>query len=590
MPGITGIFASEPKLPVNLSRLTTMTEALAHEKFHSHRQEIDPNQGSLLGWAWDVAIADHQQIYWNDTRDVGVLFSGENFYDTIPRFLISYESQGLAALRSLNGSFSGVIIDHREKKQILFNDRYGSARIYWHQSGDNFYFSSEAKSLLRVQPALRKIDQRSLGEHYAVGCVLQNRSLYQGIELLPPGSAWTFQVPGRIEKSRYFEPFEWEQQTALSPQDYEEALVDTFQRVLPRYVQASARLGMSLTGGLDSRMILACLPAPEGSLPCYTFGGTYRDCADVRIARQLAQMAGQNHTVIEVGPKFLEQFLHLAERNIYLSDGTMDVSGAVELFVNRIARTIAPIRLTGNYGSETLRANIAFRPRSLPTGIYKSNFREAIAAATETYRQEVAIHRLSFIAFKQVPWHHYARRSIECSQLVPRSPFLDNDLVSLAYRAPAGQENSAQPVLHLIARANQAMGLLGTDRLLRSRRTTILNRAARTWNEFTIRAEYAYDYGMPQWLARVDRAITPLHLEKLFLGRHKFYHFRIWYRTALAKSVRDLARRNQLETWYQPGAVQHVVDSHTSGRANHTLELHRLLSLQLIEQQMLRTP
>ena len=57
-----------------------------------------------------------------------------------------------------------------------------------------------------------------------------------------------------------------------------------------------------------------------------------------------------------------------------------------------------------------------------------------------------------------------------------------------------------------------------------------LGRLAKAWQELTAKAEYAYDYGMPQWLAKIDHLFARLHLEKLFLGRHKFYHFRIWYR------------------------------------------------------------
>jgi len=40
------------------------------------------------------------------------------------------------------------------------------------------------------------------------------------------------------------------------------------------------------------------------------------------------------------------------------------------------------------------------------------------------------------------------------------------------------------------------------------------------YEEFTVKSEYAYDYGMPQWLARIDHILAPLHLEELFLGRH----------------------------------------------------------------------
>ena len=62
----------------------------------------------------------------------------------------------------------------------------------------------------------------------------------------------------------------------------------------------------------------------------------------------------------------------------------------------------------------------------------------------------------------------------------------------------------------------------------------------REYLEFTFKAEYAYDYGMPQPVARIDHAFSRLHLERLFLGRHKFYHFRVWYRDALANYVREM--------------------------------------------------
>ena len=38
---------------------------------------------------------------------------------------------------------------------------------------------------------------------------------------------------------------------------------------------------MSLTGGLDTRMIMAWQKSPPRSLPCYSFGGMFRDCQDV---------------------------------------------------------------------------------------------------------------------------------------------------------------------------------------------------------------------------------------------------------------------------------------------------------------------
>ena len=50
-------------------------------------------------------------------------------------------------------------------------------------------------------------------------------------------------------------------------------------------------LAMSLTGGLDSRMILAWHKPSPGSLPCYSFGGTFRDSQDVLLAREWQEHA-----------------------------------------------------------------------------------------------------------------------------------------------------------------------------------------------------------------------------------------------------------------------------------------------------------
>ena len=112
---------------------------------------------------------------------------------------------------------------------------------------------------------------------------------------------------------------------------------------------------MSLTAGLDTRMIMAWLKLAPGTLPCYTFGGMFRECRDVTLARQVAQSCGQSHQVIKVGKEFLSRFPHYAERAVYLTDGCVDVGRAFDLYLNERVRKIAPVRMTGNYGGEVLR-------------------------------------------------------------------------------------------------------------------------------------------------------------------------------------------------------------------------------------------
>ncbi len=108
--------------------------------------------------------------------------------------------------------------------------------------------------------------------------------------------------------------------------------------------------------------------------------------------------------------------------------------------------------------------------------------------------------------------------------------------------------------------------------------------AQRQASQLTYKAEYAYDYGMPQWAAPIDRLLAGLRPERLFLGRHKFYHFRLWYRDALSRYVRDtLLDSSALSRPYLTRArVEQIVNGHLQGRANHTIEIHKLLTLELV--------
>ena len=418
---------------------------------------------------------------WNEEKNIGSLISGNAFATSADRQWLRsrghrlsdrdntglvhlYEELGIRAFEKLNGWFSGILVDLGRSEAILFNDRYGLNRIYVHEQNGRLFFASEAKSLLAVLPELRELDEQGLAEWFSCGCALGNRTLFRGISLLPPGSAWIFSADGTLKKESYFSSSEWENQPALSSTEFSERLQETFPRVLNRYTNGSEPVAMSLTGGLDGRMIMAWARPNQGGLPCYTFNGSYRDCADVRIARKVAAACGQPHQTISVGDEFLAEFPRLAEQTVRITDGAMDVSGAAELYVNRLARQIAPVRLTGNYGSEILRRHVAFKPRALTSEMFSSDFLPQLAAAARTYSEEAAGNQLSFIAFKQVPWHHYARLAVEQSQISVRSPFLDNDLVALAFQAPPEAAASLAPSLRLIAEGNPVLGQIPTDR------------------------------------------------------------------------------------------------------------------------------
>jgi asparagine synthase (glutamine-hydrolysing) len=146
--------------------------------------------------------------------------------------------------------------------------------------------------------------------------------------------------------------------------------------------------------------------------------------------------------------------------------------------------------------------------------------------------------------------------------------------------------------LRLIADGNAALGRIPTDRGVGGKRNRLLSKASRALLEFQFKAEYAYDMGMPQWVARIDHAFLPLHLERLFLGRHKVFHFRIWYRDALAGYVKEmlLDPRSLSRPYLERKGLEAIVRGHLKGDQNYTNELHKVLTLELVHRLFLENP
>lgn len=603
MPGIVGLVTRMPREWAN-ARLQRMVQSICHESFYETGTLADEALGVFVGWVERKNSFSRSTSLSSESGDLSLIFSGEEYREpesvrslqkqscvsgsSSPPYLLQLLEDDAAFPLSLNGRFHGIALDRKSGTAKLFNDRYGMHRLYYHEAAEAFYFAAEAKSILEVQPELRAIDSRSLGEFVNCGCVLDNRSLFKNVNVIPPGSAWTFARGALEKKESYFQPKEWENQERLAPEAYYQELRDVLTQKLPSYFDEDQHIGMSLTGGLDSRMIMALHPAAPGSLPCYTFGGTYRECQDVVVSRQVAEACHQPYQVIPVGKDFLSDFARYAERAVYLTDGCVRVNRAADLYVNQLAREIAPVRMTGNYGSEVLRWVPAFKPGRPDTGIFAEEFVPHVDAASDTYGRALSGHPVSFAVFRQAPWHHYGLLALEQTQLSVRSPYLDNDLVRTVFRAPdpaiAKTPQNSDICMRLISDGNKRLAMIPTDLGLSGNGSGLSAKARRQLLKFTFKAEYAYDVGMPQWMARADNSLSRLHLERLFLGRHKFSHFRVWYRDALGNYVREmlLDQRALARPYLQGNRVKSLVEGHLRGSQNHTNDIHLLLTLELI--------
>jgi asparagine synthase (glutamine-hydrolysing) len=577
-----------------------MVEALRHEAFYTTGTWADESLGVYVGWAIRKdSFCDGMPVTSEDGT-VTLVFSGEEYRERRAIEALEDRGQKLTGGESsylvhlyeedpnfplgLNGLFHGLVVDQKRGIATLFNDRYGMHRLCCHESNDGFYFAAEAKAILAVRPELRQAESRSLGEFVACSCVLGDRTIFKDIHALPAASTWTFRNGSIQRKNTYFQPREWETQAPVDAEAYYRELRDVFSRNLGLYFAGPERMGMTLTGGLDTRMIMAWHQSAPGSLPCYTFGGTYRDCEDVRLARRIAKLCQQPYEVITVGDEFLARFPKYAERTVYLTEGGVDVYRASDLYVSEQARKIAPAKIVGTYGSEIIRQAVMFKAVMPPLELFRPEFLSYVRQAEDTYAELRREHPLTFAAFRQSPWYHQGILSLESTQLTVRSPYLDNGIVQTIFREPKLNGRHGDIRLRLIRDGSPTLAALRTDRGIGGS-NRLASAFSRAYLEFTFKAEYAYDYGMPQWVAQVDHALAPLHLERLWLGRHKLSHFRVWYRDALSEYVREilLDRRTLSRPYLQPKAVEAMVNGHTRKGLNYTSMIHKLLTLELLQ-------
>ncbi len=599
MPGIVGLITKMPRERAEME-LSRMVEALRHESFYETGTWIDESSGVYVGWTvLKNSFADGMPLH-NERGDVCLVFSGEEYRDleTVrglkerghsldldgPAYLAHLYEEDTSFPAGLNGMFHGLLIDRTRGTATLFNDRFGMHRLFYHESRDVFYFAAEAKTILAVRPELRTADTQSLGEFVALSCVLEDRTVFKSINALPAASAWIFRGGSISQKKVYFQPSEWEQQTQLEADVYYQELRHVLSRNLPLYFAGRERVGIALTGGLDTRVIFACHKATPGSLPCYTFGGMFRDSQDVRIARRIAGLCQQTHEVITVGDDFLKRFPHYAERSIYLTEGGVDLYRASDLYLSEKARQIAPAKVVGTYGSEVIRRAVMFKPVAPAPGLFRPEFLTHVHRAGETYTKFRREHPVTFAAFRQSPWYHHGILGLEQSQLTVRSPFLDGDFVRTVFRAPEPTSANGDVRLRLIRDGNPTLARIPSDRGVGGDSGPLYSAIARTFLEFTFKAEYAYDEGMPQWVSRVDYLFSPFHFERLFLGRHKLLHFRVWYRDALSRYVREmlLDPLTLSRPYVDRKGLEAIVRGHLTGCRNYTVEIHKLLALELL--------
>jgi asparagine synthase (glutamine-hydrolysing) len=578
-----------------------MASAMQYETFYACRRYESAPIGIWAGWVGPADAADTRGAVSSRFARVTLLAAGEpRLAEAAPapsaavpepmRIIGAYNQMPDAFPRCLAGQYAGVLIDERRESGILFNDRIGMERLFVYEDDRTFCFASEAKAILAAIPRARAFDLQGVAEFMTCGSTIGEASLYRGIRVLPAASAVVFGRRLPVTPKTYFSRAEWQGLDAMPQPDFVAALQEALTAAVRRDTTAPPAAALSLTGGLDSRMILASIDAPAGALPGYTFGSMYRDTYDVKIGRRVAAACRQPHHVLRLDRSFVANIDRHIEQAVFVSDGCLGLSGAAELFVNRLARSVAPVRVTGNYGGELLRAFRAFKSTAPAGGFLSPALGGRIGPAVEAFNHSLDTDPLSFTLFHQAP-AGYGRYAIERSQVTVRSPFLDDRVIAVLYRRPHGAGSGGDLSARLIGDRRPDLLAIPTDRGLLGSGGAAVRATRRLFREAVFKAEYLTGHGAPRWMAALTAHMPGQLLERAFAGRHKFVHPRIWWRTELGAFTRDVLAAGGGDLaggLFDPAQVRRMVESDTRGATNHSDELDKIMTLTMAARLLFR--
>lgn len=190
---------------------------------------------------------------------------------------------------SLTGSFQITAYDSATQKLVAIVDRLASRPIFYYLNSEYLILSSDIRAILGVPGVSCAVDVEGLAQFVRIQTILGDRTLYQEIRTLMPGTVLRVSPrrPG-IELENY-----WSMEPLQPFEDESDAIrgVETaFLKAGERIARGTQHGGILLSGGLDSRLTLAIIAPNLKALEAFTFGPEVTD--EGQVAQTVARVAG----------------------------------------------------------------------------------------------------------------------------------------------------------------------------------------------------------------------------------------------------------------------------------------------------------
>lgn len=216
--------------------------------------------------------------------------------------LHAYEEWGERAWAELDGQFAFALWDRPRRSLWLVRDRFGITPLHWTRCGDRVRFASEAKALFAAGGAAPTFDPQALAAAFVVWAVPPPRTVFAGVEVVPPGTALCFDRHLRVRTQRW-----WHLELRPEPPRPLAATAAELRKRLDRAValrlDADLPVGTYLSGGLDSSLLTALAARQRPGLPSFALRFADPEFDETGPQRAAAAALGTDHHELCIGDR-----------------------------------------------------------------------------------------------------------------------------------------------------------------------------------------------------------------------------------------------------------------------------------------------
>jgi asparagine synthase (glutamine-hydrolysing) len=449
MPGLTGLYSKSLSPYLMKSAVKEMNDLLCHRSFFKedqifHKEGFAASRVHIDVYNRAPQPASDQSIHvWLDgefhNKQYLMERSGShcNSDAEILHHLYRKDPE-MNFLQEIDGGYAAVIYDEEQKLLHMITDRYCRQHLYFTRFEDGIAWASEIKAFSKLPSLKTEIDPEAVEEFIETGNLIGNRTWFKNVSLIRPSTVKSINLNDISITSRRY--WWWDRLTPLPESTGFLEMAEEAGRLLKQAVKTQTELegkglGIALSGGKDSRAILAAIPETGKNIHAVTFGKQMS--WDIVNSSRAAKIKGVNHHIYEMNS---ENWFDERLKSIWWSDGLVNlinlnanvgINDAGSLFDNAFVGLGGIALNSGNYLLEAKNGYDYLETDYLRTSTSERTLQK-LRSFIDDSNSSVSFHfKYRFRNFGTIG----LKRS-EGSGIRARAPLLDNHLIEFIHEVP----------------------------------------------------------------------------------------------------------------------------------------------------------